>query len=306
MSPESPSQKILITGASGLVGTPLVSSLEAAGHQVLQAVRREVRDNQREVYWDPTSGEIERDKLTNIDAVVHLAGANIAGKRWTKAYKQLLLDSRIQGTQLISETIAELDPKPKVLACASAIGFYGDRADEVLEESSPSGSAFLPEVCMQWENACQPARDAGIRVANMRLGVVLSTLGGALAKMLPPFKLGGGGILGDGRQYFSWISLDDTVDAIEYVLQNDQLQGPVNLVAPTPVTNREFTKTLGKVLGRPTILPMPGFAAKLVFGEMAEALLLASTRVVPTALSESQFQFQHPTLEVALRHLLQK
>ncbi|MGI9458002.1 MAG: TIGR01777 family oxidoreductase, partial [Aeoliella sp.] len=213
---------------------------------------------------------------------------------------------RVEGTALISEAIAALDPKPKVLACASAIGFYGDRGDTVLDESAASGDSFLPEVCLQWERACKPARDAGIRVASMRLGVVLSTEGGALAQMLTPFKLGAGGVLGSGKQYFSWISLHDAARAIEHVLESDQLSGPVNLVAPTPVTNREFTKTLGKVLSRPTIAPMPAFAARLLFGEMADALLLASTRVIPTALAESGFHFQHPELETALHQLLRK
>ena len=299
-------QKILVTGASGLVGTPLVASLEAAGHEVLRAVRREIRDEGKEVSWNPDKGEIDKGKLTGIDAVIHLAGANIAGKRWTESYKKVLLDSRVDGTTLISKTIAELDPKPKVLACASAIGYYGDRGDEVLDEHSASGDTYLPEVCLQWERSCEPARDAGIRVANMRLGVVLSPKGGALAKMLLPFQLGGGGVLGSGRQYFSWISLDDTVGAIRFVLDNQQLSGPVNLVAPTPVTNYEYTKTLGTVLSRPTILPMPSFAAKLAFGEMAEALLLASARVEPKVLSDAGFTFEHPTLELALRNVLGK
>lgn len=306
MSDQNSNQKIVVTGASGLVGTQLVNSLEAAGHQVLRAVRREVRDPSKELFWDPAAGEIDRDKLAGTDAVVHLAGANIAGKRWNEAYKQLLIDSRVDGTTLISEAIAALDPKPRVLACASATGYYGDRGVEVLDESSSTGDAFLPEVCLQWERACQPARDAGIRVANMRLGVVLSPEGGALAKMLPPFKMGAGGVLGNGKQYFSWISLDDAVEAIEHVLETTAIDGPVNLVAPTPVTNREFTKTLGKVLSRPTIIPMPAPVARLALGEMADALLMASTRVDPKVLRETKFQFQHPTVEAALRHLLQK
>lgn len=297
-------QTILVTGASGLIGSSLVAALENDGKRVIRAVRRGVRDPQQELRWDPAVGEIERDKLLGVDAVVHLAGANIAGRRWSKSYKQQLLESRTQGTQLVSEAIASIDPKPRVLACASAIGFYGDRGDEQLDESAACGDGFLPEVCMQWERACQPARDAGIRVVNMRIGVVLSPDGGALASMLTPFKLGAGGVIGNGQQYLSWIALDDVVRAMRHVLDNEQLAGPVNLVTPNPVTNREFTKTLGRVLSRPTILRMPAFAARLALGEMADALLLASARVVPKEISEAGFSFQHADLEPALRHLL--
>ena len=306
MAESNTPQTIVVTGASGLIGKRLVASLESAGRRVLRAVRRDVRDPAREFLWDPAQGRIDRDKLVGVDAVVHLAGANVAGKRWTPAYKKLLIESRVQGTQLISEAIAALEPKPRVLTCASAIGFYGDRGDELVDESSPSGDGFLPDLCLQWERACQPARDAGIRVANMRIGVVLTPDGGALAKMLTPFKLGAGGVIGSGRQYMSWIALGDLVRAIGQVLDDDQLSGPVNLVAPSPATNREFTKTLGKVLFRPTLFPMPAFAARLAFGEMADELLLASTRVAPTALKRSSFRFDHAELESALRHLLGK
>jgi hypothetical protein len=306
MAESNTPQTIVVTGASGLIGKRLVASLEGAGRRVLRAVRRDVRDPAREFLWDPAQGRIDRDKLVGVDAVVHLAGANVAGKRWTPAYKKLLIESRVQGTQLISEAIAALEPKPRVLTCASAIGFYGDRGDELVDESSPSGDGFLPDLCLQWERACQPARDAGIRVANMRIGVVLTPDGGALAKMLTPFKLGAGGVIGSGRQYMSWIALGDLVRAIGQVLDDDQLSGPVNLVAPSPATNREFTKTLGKVLSRPTLFPMPAFAARLAFGEMADELLLSGTRVAPTALKRSSFRFDHAELESALRHLLGK
>jgi uncharacterized protein (TIGR01777 family) len=306
MAESNTPQTIVVTGASGLIGKRLVASLEGAGRRVLRAVRRDVRDPAREFLWDPAQGRIDRDKLVGVDAVVHLAGANVAGKRWTPAYKKLLIESRVQGTQLISEAIAALEPKPRVLTCASAIGFYGDRGDELVDESSPSGDGFLPDLCLQWERACQPARDAGIRVANMRIGVVLTPDGGALAKMLTPFKLGAGGVIGSGRQYMSWIALGDLVRAIGQVLDDDQLSGPVNLVAPSPATNREFTKTLGKVLFRPTLFPMPAFAARLAFGEMADELLLSGTRVAPTALKRSSFRFDHAELESALRHLLGK
>ena len=296
---------IVVTGASGLIGAKLVAALKTDGKRVLCAVRREAH-NDEEISWDPAAGKIERDKLVGADAVIHLAGANIAGKRWSEAYKQLLIDSRVDGTTLIAEAVASLDPKPRVFACASAIGYYGDRGEVELDETAACGDGFLPEVCLQWERACQPARDADIRTVNMRIGVVLSPDGGALKEMLTPFKLGGGGIVGSGRQYFSWISLDDVVRAMQLVIDNESLSGPVNLVAPNPVTNREFTKTLGRVLSRPTVLPMPAFAAKLLFGEMAEALLLASTRVVPGALASAEFVFQHTELEPALRHLLKQ
>lgn len=299
-------QTILVTGSTGLIGTALVQSLETAGHQVIRAVRRPVKDPKKETQWDPANGKIDRDRLEGLDAVVHLAGANIAGKRWTAAYKQKLIDSRTQGTTLLSDTLAKLDRKPKVFASASAIGFYGNRGEEQLDESSPSGNGFLPEICLQWERSCQAARDAGIRVANLRLGVVLSPASGALSSMLTPFKLGLGGILGNGRQHFSWIALPDAIQAIQFILANDTLSGPINLVTPNPVTNREFTKTLGGILSRPTVFPLPAFAARLIFGEMADALFLDSTRVTPQVLAQAGFNFQHPTLEPALRHLLHK
>ncbi len=294
---------IVVTGASGLIGPKLVAALEADGKRVLRAVRRDVQSEQ-ELRWDPAAGTIDRDRLEGVDAVIHLAGANIAGKRWTEAYKQTLIDSRVDGTTLIAKTIAGLERKPRVFASASAIGFYGHRGETELDESAACGDGFLPEVCMQWERACEAAQEAGIRTVNLRIGVVLSPEGGALQKMLLPFKLGAGGVLGHGRQYFSWIALDDVVRAIQFAVENDSLAGPVNLVSPNTVTNREFTKTLGRVLSRPTVLPMPAFAARLAFGEMADSLLLASTRVVPKALAAAGFDCQHPELEPALRHLL--
>ena len=306
MSEQSEQRRIVVTGSTGLVGTKLIPALEQAGWQVIRAVRRPVDNSETELHWNPAEGKIDRDRFEGVDAVVHLAGANIAGRRWSEKYKQLILDSRVQGTSLLSDTIASLENKPKVFACASAIGFYGDRGNEELSESSPSGDGYLPEVCMQWERCCQSAQDAGIRVANLRIGVILSPEGGALAKMLFPFKMGGGGILGNGKQYFSWMALDDIIGSILFVLNSESISGPVNLVAPQPVTNYEFTKTLGKVLSRPTVLPMPGFAARLALGEMADALLLASTRVVPHVLQEKGYEFQHPDLEPALRHLLGK
>lgn len=306
MSDSSSQQSVVITGATGLVGTKLVAAFEADGWKVMRAVRRPVQDAQSEIHWDPESGKIESEKFEGVDAVVHLAGANIAGRRWNEKYKQVLLDSRVKGTTLISDTIANLENKPRVFACASAIGYYGDRGNEELNEEAPTGDGFLPEVCMQWERSCQSARDAGIRVVNARIGVILSPEGGALQKMLLPFKLGMGGVLGNGSQYFSWIALDDIVSAFQFVVKSELISGPVNFVSPRAVTNREYTKTLGSVLGRPTIFPVPAFAARLALGEMADALLLASTRVVPEKLTLAGFDYEFPQLEPALRHLLGK
>jgi len=238
------------------------------------------------------------------DAVVHLAGENIAAGRWTERQKARIRDSRVKGTRLLCDLLARYSPPPKALVCASAVGYYGDRGDEILKEESASGSDFLSDVCGEWEAATQTAVERGIRVVNLRIGVVLSPLGGALAKMLTPFKLGAGGVIGSGRQYMSWIALDDAVRAFHFALTNQSLHGPVNAVAPNAVTNRDFTRTLGRVLSRPTVFPMPAFAARLAFGEMADALLLASTRVQPARLLAGGFTFRYPDLEGALRHLL--
>lgn len=295
---------IVVTGASGLVGAELVNQLKEAGWSVIRAVRRPVDNANEELHWDPKTGAIDAERFASADAVVHLAGENIAGKRWTESFKQKLLHSRTQGTLLVSETIAQAERRPKVFICASAIGYYGDRGDERLTEEAASGDNFLAEVCRQWEASCEPARAAGVRVANLRIGVVLSREGGALQKMLPPFKLGAGGVLGDGKQYMSWITRDDLVGVIRFVLDNPDLAGAVNAVAPNPVTNRDFTKTLGAILGRPTILPMPAFAARLALGEMADELLLASARVEPAVLQQHGYQFLYPRLEPALQHVL--
>jgi len=306
MSDTNTTKTIVVTGSTGLIGSTLVPALESAGHRVICAVRREVQNPEKEMHWNPAAGEIDRQRLEEADAVVHLAGANVAGRRWTVAYKEKLLNSRVQGTELLCEALASLDSKPRVLACASAIGFYGNRGETTLDDSATSGDGFLPELCMQWERACESARDAGIRVANMRIGVVLSPQGGALKKMLWPFRLGAGGMMGSGRQFFSWIALEDVVRAIEQVVEDNQLSGPINLVSPHAVTNREFTKTLARVLSRPSFATMPAFAIRLLFGEMGEALMLDSTRVVPAKLTAANFQFHHEHLEPALRHLLEK
>ena len=305
--PNLQNQRIVVTGATGLVGSRLCTALEQASATPIRAVRRPVKDEARELFWNPNRGEIDRAKLEGVDAVVHLAGENISGGRWTEAFKQKILDSRVKGTHLISDALARLERKPRQFICASAIGYYGNRRDEVMTEQSPPDDDFLANVCRQWEANCQAARDAGIPVTNIRIGVVLSTEGGALQKMLTPFKLGAGGKIGDGRQYMSWIAIDDLVAVIVHLLARDEpVAGPVNVVAPHPVTNAEFTKTLGHVLHRPTIFPMPAFAARLAFGEMADALLLSSTRVAPNALEASGYKFQYPELEPTLRHLLNK
>jgi uncharacterized protein (TIGR01777 family) len=295
---------IAITGSSGLVGRALIKSLQTESHSVRPVVRRSTSDNANEIRWDPADGVIDAAAFDDVDAVIHLAGENLAAHRWTHAVKQEIRDSRVRGTRLLCETLAGLASKPSVLVSASAVGYYGDRGDELLDESSPPGRGFLADVCQEWETATHVARDADIRVVNLRIGVVLTRKGGALKRLLMPFKLGIGGRLGTGRQYFSWITLDDLVRAIQFALIASALNGPVNAVAPQPVTNREFTKTLGRVLGRPTIFPLPAFAVRLAFGQMADEALLASARVEPNALEAAQFEFAHPQLEPALRHVL--
>lgn len=299
--------KILISGSGGLVGSALVSALRSSGHEAIRLVRSTPSGTQSQmdsVTWDPMSGQLDPSRLEGLDAVVHLAGESIAAKRWTPAQKTRIVESRVKGTRLLAETLAKLTPPPRELICASAIGFYGDRADQRLNEDSPPGTGFLANTCREWEAAAKPAVDRGIRVVHLRTGLVLASQGGALAKMLTPFRLGIAGIIGSGQQYMSWISLDDLVAIIAYALSTETLRGPVNAVAPKPVTNYEFTKTLGRVLGRPTLFPMPAFAARLAFGEMADGLLLASARVEPKRLLESGFGFRFPELEAAIRHAI--
>ncbi len=294
--------KILVAGSSGLIGTALCSRLEREGHEVVRLVRRQ--PEQGELRWDPEAGELEQEALERIEAVVHLGGRSIAAGRWTATVKEQLRQSRVQTTQLLAARLAGLAAPPRVLVCASAVGIYGHRHDEELDEESDTGEGFLAELGRVWEGASAVAAEAGIRVVQARLGIVLSRRGGALAKMLLPFRLGMGGKIGDGRQYVSWISLEDAVAALIYAVENDALHGPVNLTAPQSVTNAELTRTLGRVLRRPTLLPLPAFAAKLVLGELAEEGLLASQRVRPTRLLEAGFEFAYPELEGALRHAL--
>ena len=294
---------VLLTGSSGLIGSALAPALSGDGHRV-RRLRRAASAAADATSWNPADGAFVAGALDGIDAVVHLAGENIAGGRWTAARKARIRDSRVDGTRRLCEALAALDTPPRVLVAASAIGFYGDRGDALLDESAAPGTGFLPEVSRSWETAAAPARDAGIRVVHLRIGIVLSPAGGALAQMLLPFKLGVGGVLGSGDQYMSWIALDDVVGVVRHALADESLSGPVNTVAPQAVTNREFTRTLGQVLRRPTILPAPAFALRIALGEMADALLLASTRVDPAALRATTFEFRHPQLDGALRHLL--
>jgi uncharacterized protein (TIGR01777 family) len=300
--------KILISGSTGLIGSALIPALQSGGHETVRLVRLSspgTNPRNGSVTWDPKSGQLNATELEGIDAAIHLAGENIAASRWTPAQKARIRESRVSGTQLLAGTLAKLKTLPKTLVCSSAIGFYGDRSDERLNEDSPPGAGFLADTCREWEAAAKPAADRGIRVVHLRTGIVLASQGGALAKMLTPFRLGIAGIVGSGQQYMSWISLDDLVAVISFALSKETLRGPVNAVAPNPVTNHEFTKTLGRVLRRPTVFPMPAFAARLAFGEMADRLLLASARVEPKRLIEAGFRFRFPELEAALVHAVQ-
>jgi uncharacterized protein (TIGR01777 family) len=297
--------RVVVSGASGLIGSALLPALRAAGHQPVALVRRPPRSAD-EIEWDPAAGKLAPGALDGADAVVHLAGAGIGDRRWTDDYKRELLDSRTLSTALLADSIARSANGPRVLLSGSAIGYYGPRGDETLDETSPAGSDFLADICRQWEDACQPAREAGVRVVNLRTGIVLSAKGGALKKMLPLFRLGAGGRFGNGRQWQSWISIDDEVQAIIHLLTSSA-SGPVNLTAPAPVTNGEFARTLGKVLRRPSLLPVPRFApALLLGGELADALLFTGQRVLPTALQADGYAFAHGTLDVALRAVLDR
>jgi uncharacterized protein (TIGR01777 family) len=292
---------VLISGATGLIGSALIPELEAGGHRITRLTRSPEGDD--DIRWDPSAGKID-GTLEGIDAVVHLAGESIAEGRWTPEKKRRIMESRKEGTRLLAETLAELPTPPKVMVSASAVGYYGDRGNELLREDSRPGSDFLAEVCQAWEAAADPARQAGIRVVHPRFGIVLSPKGGALGRTLPIFKLGGGGRIGSGRQWWSWVALDDVVGAILHALTNDPVEGPVNVGSPNPLTNAEYTRVLGRVLNRPTIFPLPAPAARLALGEVADALLLASQRMEPARLKETGYEFRYPELEDALRHLL--
>ena len=296
--------KIVISGASGLIGTQLVTTLKSSGHEVVQLVRRTAGAGQ--IMWDPKSGKLDPASLEGCDAVIHLSGAGIGDKRWSDSYRKEILDSRTETTSLLANTIASLQRKPSVFLSGSAIGIYGARGDEQLTETSAHGTGFLADVCKQWEAAAKPAIDAGVRTVFLRTGIVLSPKGGALKKLLPLFRLGVGGKFGNGKQWQSWISMDDEVASIIHLLTAN-VSGAVNLTAPQPVTNAEFTKVLARVVKRPAIVPVPTFAPKILLGgELADALLFTGQRVMPQALTASGYVFKHSTLESALRSLLTK
>lgn len=302
--------KVLITGSTGLIGSALVHFLIAKGYVVTRLTRSKTGGKSQpelpEIYWNPALKSIDVSQLEGYDTVVHLAGENIAG-RWTEEKKDKLRSSRVDGTRLLSESLVRLKQPPKTLICASAVGYYGNRGSEILIEESDSGRGFLAEVCREWEAAAKPAIEKGIRVVYLRFGLVLSSKGGALEKMLIPFRMGLGGKVGSGNQYWSWIAIDDVIGAVYNAIQNSNMKGPMNVVAPNPVTNREFTETLGRVLERPTLVPVPVFVARLVFGEeMADELFLSSARVEPKRLLAAGYKFQYSNLEGALRHLLRK
>ncbi len=295
--------KVLITGASGLIGTALQKSFEEKGYEMLLASRSEPKV-ESQIKWSMDTGFADDDlpRLEGLDAVIHLAGENVSGLRWTDEKKKAIRDSRVFGTRTMIEAFARLEKKPKVFITGSAIGFYGDRDDDEMTETSSAGDTFLAKVCKEWEAESRRAEDMGIRTVLLRTGIVLSKDGGALATMLTPFKLGVGGVVGSGKQWMSWVSLDDVVAIINFALENESLRGAMNVASPNPVTNEEFTKTLGSVLYRPTFLPLPEFAVNLVFGEMGDALLLASTRVIPKRLVDAGYKFKYTDLKTAIEH----
>ena len=293
--------KIAVSGASGFIGSALVPALEAAGHDVVRLIRGRPA-GWGELAWDPEIGTIDASALTGIDAAVNLSGATI-GRRWNETRKTEILVSRVKSTSLLAETLAAIDPRPSVLVCAGGVGIYGDRGDEILTEESELGTGFLADVGRAWEDACEPARTAGIRVVNLRAGIVLSRDGGALQRLVTPFKLGLGGRVGSGKQWWSWVALDDVVGAIRFALEG-AIAGPVNVVAPHPLTNTQFTKALGKALGRPTVFPFPAFAARAMFGEMAEEALLTGQRALPARLLGAGFAFECPEIDSALARAL--
>ncbi|MER7692546.1 TIGR01777 family oxidoreductase [Streptomyces sp. NPDC097610] len=302
LAPDSRRSRIAIAGASGLIGSALTRSLTADGHEVVRLVRRAPR-GQDEVRWDPDGQRMDAAGLAGCTAVVNLAGAGVASRRWTEAYKRKILDSRVRGTATLAAAVASLDERPEVFVNGSAIGFYGETGDRVVDESAPPGEGFLPSVCVAWEGAAEPAREAGVRTVFARTGLVVAREGGAWGKLFPLFKAGLGGRMGDGRQYWSYISLHDEVAAIRHLIDTSSLSGPVNLTAPTPLTNREITEVMGRVLHRPTVFPTPAPLLRLALGDMSGDIL-GSQRVHPTRLLSSGFTFTFPSIEGALRAAL--
>jgi uncharacterized protein (TIGR01777 family) len=297
--------KILITGSSGLIGSALIPYLQEQGHEIVRLVRRRPDPGAAEVGWNPDTGTIDANALTGIEGAVNLAGENLGAKRWTATQKQRIHDSRVNGTRLLTEAMARLEPRPQVLASASGLGYYGDKGDQLLRENAPAGTDFPATFTREWEEVSQAVSETGIRVVNMRFGLVLAPGADLITWMLLPFKLGLGAKLGNGRQYMSWIAIDDLVRAINHILTTPALEGSLNVSSPNPVTNAEFTKTMGRVLSRPTFLTVPTLAMKLAFGEMGESLMV-SVRMNPSKLVSSGFRFEHPELEGALRQALRK
>ena len=306
---DKPRQKVLVSGSTGMIGLQLCAFLEAAGHDVYRLMRKTTKlppdvNSSNVIRWDDLSGKILEGDMNGFDTVIHLAGAGIGDKRWSKKRKKLIRDSRVIPTQNLSKVLASLDKPPKALLCASAVGFYGNRGDEVLDEQSSRGEDFLSDICSEWENASQGAKDAGIKVVHLRTGIVVSPLGGALAKLLLPAKMGGGGPIGGGRQMQSWISLDDQIYAIHHLMMTDSSEGPYNLTAPNPVSQKQFAKVLGKVLRRPAFMPLPGFVMRIMFGEMGKKLVLEGQDARPNRLLDSGFEFTYTDIESCFRNCL--
>jgi len=297
-------KRILVAGSSGLIGTQLVAFLDTGGHDVWRLVRRKTAEGENEIQWDPDSGIIDASQLEGFDVIIHLGGVGIGDKRWSKKRKKLIRDSRYHSTKLLSQTIASLSNKPELFMVSSAIGWYGERGEEELSEQSSSGEGFLPEICKDWEMAADGAKQAGVRTIHLRTGIVLSAVGGALEKMLLPFKLGGGGPMGNGKQWMSWITLDDQIYAMNHLLMDGVSEGAYNLTSPNPIRQKGFAKKLGKVLRRPAFMPLPKFVIRILFGEMGVKLTLDSQRVYPNRLIDQGYEFLHPNLEDGLRDAL--
>jgi len=294
--------KILLSGSNGLVGSELKEYLNKKGYQVINLVRNKNIVNDTSVYWDYENEIIDFKQLKSIDCVIHLAGENISAKRWSDKQKHKILESRVKSTNFLIESLSKLDQKSHTFICASAVGFYGNRGKEILTEQSERGTGFLSDVCAEWEGSTNNAKEIRMRIINLRFGVIMSEKGGALKKMITLFKFGLGGKISSGNQYVSWISLEDTIRSIDFCLHNEKIKGPINIVSPNPVTNKEMTKILGRYLKRPTLFPLPEFAAKLILGEMADELLLASTKAEPKILIESEFEFKHNRFEDILNY----